>query len=321
MTLAAVVFSVAGVTRTCASETRLAASETRSGASDHPVNPAQKTSAETAWIDESIASASWTGEWSQAVLYNRTTRRANLEGEYIFTPNEPSAGKYVTVKVVTTFNIVEDSDYVPDASAQGAVGLGANGSFQVWTLGKCCQCGNVANTNVANVQLELGIGTGDTGNIGNIPTWLDVAAQGVTPVAGQEYEVSMVFDYVERRYSVSVKDEQGVWRRLEAAGGDQAFPMAAKADRIETITFEGKTKFHSLKGSYTSNYSTGSQRSQSNVRISPPGAGEANRTFESVRQEPAESIERSNQSAGSRRSKSNVQIGSLGDGEANRTAF
>ena len=37
-----------------------------------------------------------------------------------------------------------------------------------WEFDKCCQCGNVANTNVANDQLALEIGTGNTGNIGNI---------------------------------------------------------------------------------------------------------------------------------------------------------
>jgi hypothetical protein len=48
-------------------------------------------------------------------------------------------------------------------------------------LGKCCQCGNVANTNVANGQSadvktmsnKLEIGTGNTGNIGNNKTISD----------------------------------------------------------------------------------------------------------------------------------------------------
>ena len=35
---------------------------------------------------------------------------------------------------------------------------------------ECCQCGNVANANVANEQLELEIETGNTGNNGNIPS-------------------------------------------------------------------------------------------------------------------------------------------------------
>ena len=33
---------------------------------------------------------------------------------------------------------------------------------------KCCQCGIVANTNVASFQLGIGIGIGNTGNNGNI---------------------------------------------------------------------------------------------------------------------------------------------------------
>ena len=151
-----------------------------------------------------------------------------MDGEYVFTPNEPSAGKYVTVKVATTFNTADDRDYTPDASVHGAVKLGTNGSFQVWTL------------------LRQGYGgQADNG-------WLDVAAQGVTPVSGREYEVSMVFDYAERRYSALVKDEKGVWQLLMTAARVAVFPIAAKGDRVEHIIFEGKTKFRSLKGSYTS---------------------------------------------------------------------
>ena len=199
------------------------------------------------WIDENISTAGDTGEWSRDVLYERATGRAVMDGEYVFTPNEPSAGKYVTVKVAATFPVVK-GNAGPGADAQAAVKMGANG-FQVW-VGKCCQCENVANTNT-NYQLELGIGTGNTGNIGNIKQWLDVAAHGVTPVAGREYELEFVFDYAARRYSVAVKDDAGAWRRLSDARGRQAFALAAKAERISSITLDGKARFRSLKGSHT----------------------------------------------------------------------
>ena len=45
-------------------------------------------------------------------------------------------------------------------------GIG-EGAMMEYDLAKCCQCENVANTNVANGQLGLGIGTGNIGNIGN----------------------------------------------------------------------------------------------------------------------------------------------------------
>lgn len=86
---------------------------------------------EAAWIDEGIATAGDTGEWSGEVLYERETGRATLDGEYVFTPNTPSTGNYVTLKVAMSFTR-DKGDTVPDADAQGAVRLGRNG-FQVWT--------------------------------------------------------------------------------------------------------------------------------------------------------------------------------------------
>ena len=43
------------------------------------------------------------------------------------------------------------------------------------TVEKCCQCGNVANSNVANDQLELGIGTDNIGDKGKILTVLSLS--------------------------------------------------------------------------------------------------------------------------------------------------
>ena len=171
-------------------------------------------SGEVAWIDESISTAGETGEWSQDVLYERATGRATLDGEYVFTPNTPSAGNFVTVKVAATFPLLK-GNAGPGADAQAAVKMGANG-FQIWSR-----------------------------------SWLDVAAAGVETVAGREYELEFVFDYAARRYSVAVKDDAGAWRRLSDARGRQAFALAAKAERLSSITLDGRTRFRSLKGSHT----------------------------------------------------------------------
>ena len=48
------------------------------------------------------------------------------------------------------------------------VWLQAEGKDTPHAVVECCQCENVANINVTNDQLELEIGTGTTGNIGNI---------------------------------------------------------------------------------------------------------------------------------------------------------
>ena len=205
-------------------------------------------SGEVAWIDESIATAGDTGEWSQDVLYERATGRAAMDGEYVFTPNAPSAGNYVTLKVAASFPVTMGSAG-PGADAQAAVKMGANG-FQVW-IGECCQCENVASSNSQFPIGNIGIGNWQHFHNGNISTWVDVSAHGVTPVAGREYELEFVFDYAARWYSVAVKDDAGAWRRLSDARGRQAFALAAKAERISSITLDGKTRFRSLKGSHT----------------------------------------------------------------------
>ena len=63
---------------------------------------------------------------------------------------------------------LEDQDFWRLSGIYRDVWLQAEGRDTPHDVVKCCQCGNVANTNVANNQLGLGIGTGNTGNIGNI---------------------------------------------------------------------------------------------------------------------------------------------------------
>ena len=50
---------------------------------------------------------------------------------------------------------------------------------------ECCQCENVANTNAASSQLGVGIGIGNTGNIGNIPHTSNVSR--LAPVGRIEF--------------------------------------------------------------------------------------------------------------------------------------
>ena len=172
--------------------------------------------ADTAWVEESI-SAHETGSWLQTVIYSRTTGLAPFNGgEHTYVPNAPSAGDYVTLNV--RFSFIELSDGTPpDEDAQASIHIASNSMFQVWTKSG----------------------------------WLDVAAQGITPVSNVEYAVSFVLDYKAGMYSVAVQDSKGDWRRLRSASGGQTFPLAVKANALKAITFEGKTKFRSLKGFYT----------------------------------------------------------------------
>jgi len=99
--------------------------------------------------------------------------------------------------------------------------------------------------------------------------WLDVAARGVAPVADVEYSISFVFDYDAGVYSASVKDSAGQWVAFQSEKGAKTFPLAGKKKEIESITFEGKTRFRSLKGSQTDETHSG-KLSDASLRVADP---------------------------------------------------
>ena len=115
--------------------------------------------------------------------------------------------------------------------------------------------GNVANVEmlpIANSNSQLGtgnIGTGNTGNIGKIPGWVDVEAEGVAPQTGVEYTFRVVFNYTAGTYSVAVQDG-GEWRALAATGGASAFSLAASGAGISRILFVGDGALRSILGEY-----------------------------------------------------------------------
>ncbi len=169
------------------------------------------------WIDERISTACDTGGWSRDVLYNRTYATAVFDGgEYVYTPNAASDGRFVTVETVTTFPVCETSAPL-DREAQAAICLGKNGSFRIWS--------------------KAG--------------WVAVSAPGVAAVAGWEYTLSFVFDYEKGVYSVSVMDGTGAWRLMCSERKEHSFPLAAKAKRISSISYDGYTTFRSLRGQCT----------------------------------------------------------------------
>ena len=172
---------------------------------------------EAAWIDERAATTGQTGSWSEGVAYDPATQIADIDGEAVFTPNAASAGNYVTLKFTTTLYRVW-GDRLSGDDVQGAVRIGSNDVFQVWTKGG----------------------------------WLDVTASGIAPVSGAEYNISFVFDYAAGKYSVSIMDAKGVWQLLQSAAGMNAFPIATKAKEVKDIKVDGETLFRSLKGSFTS---------------------------------------------------------------------
>ena len=199
------------------------------------------------WLEETMDTRLSTGAWSEPVSYD-SDGRAYLGGEVVFTPFHASTGNVVTVETKAQF-CEYTSDDVPDMTAQAAVRLGTNGCFQVWTGGKS------------------GVESGGVGELG----WVDVEAEGVTPVSGAEYTLRTTFDYTTNTYSVEVKcgDE---WLPLKTTPNSHtpnsstpnshtpnsstpnsqlstsSFPIAAVTNCISSVAFVGDTLFTSLDG-------------------------------------------------------------------------
>ena len=196
---------------------------------------------ELGWVDESFLSTGRTGTWSPSVAWDAGTWTAELCGDSVFTPAMPSGGNRVTMTVTAAFDAVPMEGATPDATAQGAVWLGTNGCFQVWT------------------RLRQGSG-GQAG-------WVDVEAEGVTPAPGVEYTFRFVFDYRSRTYSASVQ-YGAEWRPLVGSdaliappagesGGMGAsrptsFPLAVPATCISRLGFSGDGLIRSIFGQWFS---------------------------------------------------------------------
>ena len=175
-----------------------------------------------AWLRESAATRCWTGEWSEDLRYDADAR-AHLSGEVAFTPYTVSTGNVVTVEMKTKMDkYIKDAE--PDANAQAAVRISADGCFQVWSRG-----------NGADSQTAM---------------WLDVEAEGLTPVSGAEYTLRMTFDYTDGTYSVEVKREGTEFTnlRLQLPTATIFFPLASSAKCVSSFAFVGDTLFTSLSG-------------------------------------------------------------------------
>ena len=196
------------------------------------------------WVDERALVTGATGAWSRNVDYDWDTDKASIAGDRTFTPNKQSAGNPVTVTVKMQFTDMTTTVDAPEG-VQAAVQLGVNGLFQVWTKGSVA---NVEMLPIANSNSQLE--TGNIGNTGNIPMWLDVAAEGVSPRAGVEYTFRFKVDYATRLYTVSVKNAYGSFVPL-GANGETSFTLASNATRLSSVRFKGGGLLTSLRGDYS----------------------------------------------------------------------
>ena len=149
-----------------------------------------------------------------------------------FTPYLAATGNVVTVEVKTVLKGVElDIAGDQDGDVQAAVCLSTNGAFQVWT--------------------KTGNGEWGTGN-----GWLEVAAEGVSPVSGAEYTLRFTVDYRVGTYSVDVKTGLTGFTRLKEKVNPvnpvnpvkTSFLLACVNNRVSEVSFSGATTFTSLWG-------------------------------------------------------------------------
>lgn len=173
------------------------------------------------WIWESAVISGRTGSWSGDVVYG-SGGKAWLADDNEFTPNAASSGRKVELTMTLEMSEYAADGPDPDAEAQCAIRLGTNGCFQAWAGG----------------GLEA-----------DSPHWIDVAADGVTPQSGMEYTFRIAFDYSKYIYSIDVLQD-AEWVRLSAQGGTASFPVAARAERVSSVTFKGDTLFDTLFGEY-----------------------------------------------------------------------
>lgn len=177
-----------------------------------------------AWVDEEAHSAGLTGTWSGDVVYDWQTFTAPLAGRYAFTPSDPSRGNSVTVDVTASFSDIPAEEATPGEDVQGAVWIGTNRLFNVWTAGG----------------------------------WIPVEAEGVTPQTGVEYAFRVVFNYAAGTYSVYVKTGLTGFTRLREnnpVNPVQNFPLAASGSALSSIGFDGDGILRSIFGNYVSGFS------------------------------------------------------------------
>ena len=170
------------------------------------------------WVDESAGTTSLTGTWAPAIVYDPTTQKAELHGDHAFTPDAPSNGNPVTLEVTATFDAIPDIEDMPKPGTQGAIWIGTNGCFQVWTSGG----------------------------------WVDVVAEGVTPQTDVDYTFRLSFNYKEGTYGAEVKTGLAGFTRLKEKGNPvrEAFPLATSGSAISKVRLLGWGSLTSIVGEY-----------------------------------------------------------------------
>ena len=193
--------------------------------------------ADLGWVDERFLTTGRTGTWSPSVAWNGGTWTAELGGGYAFVPTTPSGGNVVTMTVKVSFDAVPEEESTPEDGVQGAVWLGTNGCFQVWTKGLKVESGKL--------------------KVEDKTSGIDVEADGVTPQPDGEYTFRFTFDYRCGTYSASVLHNgtyvplvQSVNPPIRQSVNRTHFPLASPAKSLSAVEFIGDGVFTSLLGEW-----------------------------------------------------------------------
>ena len=216
------------------------------GSSDHDpvVVDVVKVPESFGWVEENAVATGRTGIWNRPVEYAAGTMKADLVGDNAFTPMVSSGGNRVTMTVTAAFDAIPLEQDTPSNTTQGAIWLGTNGCFQVWT-----KAGNGEQGTYPPSEASAEGGSMRGGN-----GWMDVAADGVTPATGVDYTFRVIFDYTSKTYSVDVKTGLTGFARLKEKNPVnpespvQNFPLATTVTSISKVRFMGDGVFSSLLG-------------------------------------------------------------------------
>ena len=173
------------------------------------------------WVDEKADTASLTGQWTSDVVYDEYGL-AKLSGSTVFEPYSASTGNVVTIE--TTLQLIACANSTPDDSTQAAVRLYTNGCLQVWS--------QLRDVNDAQVG------------------WVDVEADGLVPVSGEEYTVRFTFNYAANAYSVDIAAEGCEFASVSEKGDStmKTFLLASSANCVSCVEINGEANFRSLLG-------------------------------------------------------------------------
>ena len=169
------------------------------------------------WVDEREVTHNATGTWTNETGF--VDGKIAVERGNSFAAAAPSKGRTVTIKTkVSCYGTPDDTDY---EGVKAGVVLGDGAGFKVYTSD----------------------GSG-------AKRWQEVAAAGVTPVAGTVYDVEMVLNMGAMTYTAFVTPPGGTKTQL-VADGNGTFPFATRErGQVRSVDFAGSGDVESVEGSY-----------------------------------------------------------------------